>query len=432
VHITHIVKLYESNQRSFVALSGPTTRRRDLTFSLGRGTVTILNSNGSKTVSPSELGSIQGKQITVSEGHPFASQKGSGGALGGEFFTQKNYVEASNASGTVFKHKDIFPGVWRETTYSGPIYPCNPNSVGGFPPQSISSNSELDAWGAKAIANCKPTNSVADASTFLGELHREALPHLIGSQTWKARTLTTRNAGHEYLNVVFGWLPLVHDIRSFANAVHRSNTVLEQYERDAGGVVRRKYHFPTKTSTVESVIQVGAVPYGPNTTDAYSTDVGDLVRTRETVQERWFSGAFTYHLPNGNDYRSGMIRDALRAKKLLGIIPTPSTLWNLAPWSWATDWFLNTGDVISNLTDWATDGLVMRYGYMMEHTIVRDTYTLTKPGLSSPGVRVQPLTLVTETKMRRKANPFGFGLTWSGLSPRQTAIAVALGLTRGK
>jgi hypothetical protein len=127
-----------------------------------------------------------------------------------------------------------------------------------------------------------------------------------------------------------------------------------------------------------------------------------------------------------------MIRDALRAKKLLGIIPTPSTLWNLAPWSWATDWFLNTGDVISNLTDWATDGLVMRYGYMMEHTIVRDTYTLTKPGLSSPGVRVQPLTLVTETKMRRKANPFGFGLTWSGLSPRQTAIAVALGLTRGK
>jgi hypothetical protein len=119
------------------------------------------------------------------------------------------------------------------------------------------------------------------------------------------------------------------------------------------------------------------------------------------------------------------------AKKILGLSLTPDIVWNLTPWSWAVDWFSNTGDVISNLTDWATDGLVLRYGYVMEHTITSDTYTYSgNTGLIDGNVRVPPLTLVTETKIRRRANPFGFGITWDGLSPRQLAITAALGLTR--
>lgn len=409
-------------------MSGPTTRRRSLPFLPGKGTLTVLNSNGSKTTSQATLSGLNGTQLTVSEGHPFQSRKGLTGDLGGEFFTQRRHVTSPAGAVKTFKHVDIFPGVWRESTYRGPALPVNPSTV-GFPPDNVSSNSALDAWGAKAIANCKPTNSVADASTFLGELYREGIPHMVGSSTWKARNRVAHNAGHEYLNVVFGWQPLVHDISSFAKAVRHANTVLEQYERDSGGVVRRKYHFPEKTTTEVTTVAVGAQPYGPNSTDCFSPPYGDLIRVRETTQSRWFSGAFTYHLPLGYDSRNAMARYAARAEVLLGITPTPETLWNLAPWSWAVDWFSSTGDVISNLTSWATDGLVMRYGYMMEHTIVKDTYTLTRSGLSG-GSNVPPLTLVTETKIRRRANPFGFGLTWSGLSPRQLAIAAALGLSK--
>jgi len=125
-----------------------------------------------------------------------------------------------------------------------------------------------------------------------------------------------------------------------------------------------------------------------------------------------------------------MDRHALEAKKLLGLTLTPDTLWNAAPWSWAVDWFSNTGDVISNVTDSVTDGLVMRYGYIMEHSIVKNIYSLTKPGTLNPDVRVPSITLVVETKKRRRANPFGFGLSWGSLSLRQQAIALALGLTR--
>jgi hypothetical protein len=129
-----------------------------------------------------------------------------------------------------------------------------------------------------------------------------------------------------------------------------------------------------------------------------------------------------------------MARSALMAKKTLGLSLTPDTVWNLAPWSWAVDWFTNAGDVISNLTDWAVYGLCLRYGYIMEHTIARDTYTYVGGSKGAGFKRTEylppPIILEVETKIRRKANPFGFGLTWNGLSPIQLAIAAALGITR--
>jgi len=126
-----------------------------------------------------------------------------------------------------------------------------------------------------------------------------------------------------------------------------------------------------------------------------------------------------------------MVRYALEARKLTGLSLDPDTLWNLAPWSWAVDWFSNTGDVISNLTDRGLYGLVMRYGYVMEHTITTDTYTLVQP--SSPTAKKMlgsPLRVITETKQRRGANPYGFGVSWDGLSPFQGSILAALGISR--
>jgi len=62
--------------------------------------------------------------------------------------------------------------------------------------------------------------------------------------------------------------------------------------------------------------------------------------------------------------------------------------------------------------------------------MIRDTYAFSgETGMTGP-VTVPTLTLVAETKVRRPANPFGFGITWGGLSPFQLSIAAALGLSR--
>jgi len=100
------------------------------------------------------------------------------------------------------------------------------------------------------------------------------------------------------------------------------------------------------------------------------------------------------------------------------------------PWSWAVDWFVDVGDILTNWTNWAIDGQVLLYGYIMEHKLHEKTYTYVgKTGF--PG-NVQPsgVKMVVETKIRRQATPYGFGLSWDGFSARQIAILTALGLSR--
>ena len=123
--------------------------------------------------------------------------------------------------------------------------------------------------------------------------------------------------------------------------------------------------------------------------------------------------------------------------KLFGAEPDLNTLWQLAPWSWAVDWFSNAGSMVKNLQFLASYGMILRYGYMMETTTVTDTFTASgpyhnvgMPGISQPYPYVTPVTLRVTTKKRIAASPFGFGVSWDDLSSVQRAIAAALGITR--
>lgn len=422
-----------------------TSRQRDLIHSFGTGiqkSVTVNSVSGTTVNGPVSAAwpDLKGKQVTVSEGHPFRTLSQSNkGDIGGEFFTQKTYVlnkpQHITAQGVKTSSFTGPPSGTTTTTgtYTGPVSPVRPSDM-AFPAAFNSTTGQLEAIGTTAVARCSPTNSLANASTFLGELIKDGLPHLIGSAGWKDRNKVLRDSGSEFLNIEFGWLPFVSDIRSFASAVNRASAVLKQFERDSGRQVRRTYQFPP-VRTSETLIVAGNqgaywTPGSSTVASDHASDYGDRVLTRETVKRQWFSGAFTYHLPSGYDSRNQMDRYALYAQKILGASLTPETIWNLSPWSWAADWFSNAGDVVSNISDWQSYGLVLRYGYMMEHTISINTYSLNGgSGFLAP-LRVRPVSLVTETKKRVKANPFGFGVSWSGLSPLQLSIAAALGLSR--
>jgi hypothetical protein len=376
-----------------------------------------------------------GKQITVSEGHRWPPP--SSGELsdeGGPFYTEKSYVEGKHT-----RHINIrydHPQLSWYINYEGDMS-CNPViTVDGsiFPPSLAASDSELSAAGATAIARCSPTNSVAEVSTFLGELVKDGLPSVPLLRSLESRARAAVKAGDEFLNAAFGWTPLVNDVKDISNAAKHADAVLAQYERDSGRVVRRRYNFPPENTTSEGLVATNttAMMAGGSPILADISGVrGDLVRKVETSRRRWFSGAFTYYLPADYDSRKRMAGDASEADKLLGTSLTPEVLWELAPWSWAIDWFSNTGDVIHNVSAWESAGLVMRYGYIMEHTVHKWTYSMNAAGLEtlahSP---VPPLVLVTESKKRVPANPFGFGVTWEGLSPFQGSVLAALGITR--
>jgi hypothetical protein len=288
------------------------------------------------------------------------------------------------------------------------------------------SNSQMNSWGTTAIARTSPTNPSFDLATFLGETVREGLPRISGLELLRDRSKSLRSrAGGEYLNVEFGWKPLVRDLRSFAEVVRDTDNILSQYRRDAGRKIRRRYAFPVvyQAATLGNQFMPDLAYYAN-----YAINGGGTTyRTKQ--QEVWFSGAFKYHLPLGSSAADKFARFRSEADKLLGISLTPDTVWNLSPWTWAIDWFTNAGDVMRNISNIGIDGLVLEYGYVMARTLSTHqyVYSTTRPGnrVYSGSVRK-----VREDKRRTPATPYGFGLTTGDLTTRQKAILVALGLTK--
>jgi hypothetical protein len=385
--------------------------------------------------------SFKGLEITQDENHGVRNSRDlrdrGGTDVGGPFFNQKKRAFIKGDAGdTTIDQKGFNTdnGAWSRMIYTGPVLAVNPQDS-MFPSYSAT---YLTAKGTTAIARCKPTNSIVELSTTLGETIHDGLPKLLGHAEWKPKTKAARKAaGDEYLNVQFGWLPLVSDVQGAAYALANARRLIDSYERNSGKIVRRRYEFPVEKteSTVDLGVSYGHLFSGQNAPgilyDA-SKPRPHLIKHTKSETRTWFSGAFTYHLPVGYSSREWLESYYAQAQYLLGIKLDPSTVWNLAPWSWAVDWVSNMGDLISNITDWSSDGLVLRYGYIMEHSLQEITYSLDGPTRFNPygSIFASPVTFQLETKRREKATPFGFDVNFDSFTSRQKAIVVALGLSR--
>lgn len=380
---------------------------------------------------PWSVYSARGREVLIDDGgHPYLKLSSSGSDIGGEFFCKKHLYEESSSLVPTFLTSPN--GIY---CYRGPQYAWRDVvEPSHFPELHPSDQIDLNAYGTTAIARVLPTNPVADLAVFLGELGREGIPNLPGVQTWRKRAIRVRDAGSEYLNYEYGWVPLVKDIRKFAKVVRNYERLLKQFEQRSGKGIRRQYYYPIVEDIYEEEIGLDT-PKPQLIGPIYEDPFGTKIRTTTTSKEVWFSGSFTYlvspvkrHKLDGGAYLQ-------KANHLLGFRITPETLWNLTPWSWAADWIGNTGDVYHNISAFSNDGLVMRYGYVMERKLHRVV-------VSQTGVRYgnhpdlpcsfqQSFTTLCMT--RKKATPFGFGLNPDlDFSNRQKAIVAALGLSRDR
>jgi hypothetical protein len=378
-----------------------------------------------------------GSEITESQGHDVQKLSATRDE-GGNFYNKKTYGKAKpyrmglqiEVPLTTTSHDR---GRWNDSrAFMCPIEVTGQGKP-AFPASLESSDESLADRGADAVALCSPVSGGAELSTALGEALREGLPSLVGLNTWRDRTRGASSAGDEYLNVQFGWVPLLSEINAVASQVSNSGKLLNQYIRDQGRPVRRQFTFPEIKTETEILLNPSRAPIkAPNASSSVfpSSLNGALYRKETTKIKRWFSGCFQYGPPVSNTFVQSGLTTAQEADYLLGLNLDPATLWNLAPWSWAIDWVANVGNVLENISSMMTHGQVLRYGYMMEHTVHSYEYTLigaTHMGRALPNLTAK---LVTETKKRVRANPFGFGVSWDGLSAAQYAILAALGISR--
>jgi len=291
-----------------------------------------------------------------------------------------------------------------------------------YPVPTIKDDSYGFAKGATGIARSLPTNPAAQLSTALGELTKDGLPKMIGSNAFKNQVKTAHKAGDEYLNYEFGWLPLVSDLKKFAHAVKHRHEIMHGYLKYSDKQIRRRYNFPASAD-------YEAETYNSAYINAdFEYRLGCINHVSSSVRE-WFSGSFRYHVPTPTDFGSKAAYYQAEASKILGLELTPEVVWNLAPWSWAVDWFTNTGDVIHNISRLGKDGLVMRYGYQMYQMKTSRQFNAYQNSASTPGFESNYFR-EEAVKIRWRASPYGFGVSYNGLSDSQKAVIVALGLTR--
>lgn len=398
-------------------------------------------SQGKKTNISSNLTakSVTGTQETVSSGNAFHKllRKREGldskrqWDIGSPFRTSRHEYEASlpqHVSAWTAEHS---PSSYQN--YQGPIW-LKPRlgSASDFPTHLETSEKSLRDHGATAISRVLPTNPAADLTTFAAELVREGLPSIVGAQLLSRRNgPPPSRVGSEYLNWEFGWAPIISGLKDFANVAQDWETILEQYRRDSGKNVRRRYTFP---DAIETTTRNEGTLVTPRPLSAsFFNRTGTTTITTKKTRSVWFSGCFTYYLDPGDTALGKANRHAQEARKLLNIELTPEVVWNLSPWSWAVDWISNAGDVFHNMSAFQQDGLVMRWGYLMETTVSEETWTMT--GLNwkrGAGPSSLSETFRTITKRRIHASPYGFDFDWEGLTARQGGIIAALGLTMGR
>lgn len=373
-----------------------------------------------------------GRQATTSTGNPHHLIGRTGRDIGARFITKDQFVtvddvELSPFGGTPIKQYslDVTTSGFRRR-YTGPRLAIGIQSaIVDFPMPLVIETASLNAKGATAISNTIPTRPAANLGTFLGEL-REGMPSAIGAQLWRSRIKDFRALGGEYLNLKFGWESLVRDIRSFFTAVSDGERFLTQLEQDSGKNVRRSFYF-TPVRTLDQT----NVSTNQGTFPSLSSTLNPANGTRTTYsfseEKIWFKGAYTYYLsPKTRDRLANVAR---YADHVLGLDLNPEVLWELTPWSWVADYFANVGDVMTNITYFSQDNLLLRYGYVMKtrKTGFHYSWTGTIPGYGPTSTTISGGNI---TKQRVRATPYGFGFNTGGLNTSQWAILVALGIAR--
>jgi hypothetical protein len=228
----------------------------------------------------------------------------------------------------------------------------------------------------------------------------------------------------EWLNYNLAIAPLASVLKELRQTMENAEDMFKQYERDAGKLVRRRFEPPADVVSSQTS-SGGWTPVGNyrELASYYAGLSGSWTCAVEHTTRRWFSGAFSYAPPP-----TGWRRTLSEWDRVYGVRPGLDTLWELLPLSFVLDYFGNLGTAIQNLNAFSNDGMVMFYGYVMETNKFHWSYSGDIVTTTPSDSHYMTFDVKLEVRRRRRATPFGFGLTPESLTPRQWSILAALGI----
>jgi len=407
--------------------------------------------NGARDYTPSSLQSFSESQVTVDETH-----RGPPYRTGGPFQSMRIFT------------CDPFGGVYGSGTYErsdglrryvgGFHSPSNikfgsgvsMNSPISWMEVNVANFPSLSDWGDKAYSKTKP--NLEKASGFVALAEARDLPRMLRTtskgfhETWKSlrgdmvsKQMQPKRTADHFLNLQFGWIPFINDVRKFYNAYDDSLAMIAKLRNQNGQWIRRRATLKDEsTSTMlTSGTSVDIFPTSVFVSSLFPPWFPGNVARWELWEDLYevitTSGKFRYYRPefdvNRSDHMS-LMQSMQRQFTLYGMRISPSNVYRATPWSWAADWFSNVGDYIHQVNDMLVDSVAMKYLFVMRHSVRVRRFVQYLPFSKGPAVSLQ-FNRIIDVKQREKGNsPYGFNLTLANLTPRQLAIATALGISR--
>lgn len=251
--------------------------------------------------------------------------------------------------------------------------------------------------------------------------------------------MTPKRAANHFINHNFGWVPFVKDLSDFLSNLRDFREKIGILSTQNGQWIRRR-------SILQNVLLDEQVPgwsgtgihnvYPLNTQPMNDTWVGTprWEYRRKVQQYTTAVGSFRYYVPYFDVMSPewGGLGSVRRQLMLHGLRVSPSNIYKAVPWSWLVDWLTPVGHDLQVLQDEQFDNLVAKYLYTSTHSVQQLEFKQYVPfNSASGGGRTLTWTRTVESKQRKGiSSPYGFGLTWDNLSPKQIAILVALGIMR--
>lgn len=289
-------------------------------------------------------------------------------------------------------------------------------------------------YGATGWNKFKPAKPGVDLGQFFGEA--KDIPRMLQTTARGFRDLyisrfgrlprgKTKKAADHWLNTQFGWKPFLSDLRSFYKTWKESDKLIAQLKRDNGQWIRRSGTV-LKDETLDVLASSDTSHCSiPNIQGAHFNPVRGSHRITRVARRRvWFEAQFRYYMPK----LDSVVWREKALLQLYGLDPNPALLWELTPWSWLVDWVSNVGDVLNNVSTDLSQNLAAKYAYVMSHR--EEVVRIESKQHFKQGDHTDTWERTLSRKHRVEANPFGFSLTWDGLSARQWSILGALGITR--
>lgn len=341
----------------------------------------------------------------------------------------------------------------------------------------------IDAVGNWAISGITPSSfmgaSVSDATQMnIGSsLMRQSVPRVPASNLvrfagesrdapamFRAASYLPRNRaemGGAYLNYVFGVIPTVKDILQMAETVLVADKHIRQHvalEKQRVQTHRTKLAdsgsdiwWSTAKLSNGSLANQSSSFNGANVQYSYLTAGGagnpqNVLYPIISVQSTWSKtvrqfATWEYFIPKPREIHSRLDRYKMLAEALVGEGVSPGTAWNLTPYTWLSDWFVDIGGLLhyqQQVNDNHITAVSNGFSYREELEVKA---TFHGCGVSYLGV-VNPWTVLSLSNpyaqsvvryrrhKRRGGNPYSLGPTWTSLSVQQWAILGALGLSR--